>query len=412
MEARPAAAASRGAARRGRAPSRVLPRARRDATDGRAPRGPRVRRLGGRRRRRARRARCASSAPGHADPRHGRAAARRCAAGTARASDRQRRRGPRRSSQTRRAGDLRAASTVDELPDASHAERRLSGASGPSSWLVVPLRAGDRIARRDHVPLDRPRPRLRRARPPGRARAGRPLRAGASRNAQRYDEAQSARALLDTVFADGAGRAWRSLDTDLRFVLLNDRLAAINGRPVDEHVGRTVQRGARRRGRRRRRAARAGHRAPATPMTDVEVVAATARVPRARTRRSSSTAACSASSARSSRRPSATAPQQKVARSEARFRALVDAGADRRRRAGAATRILHANDAFLRMHRARSRERSLGGLTWQSDSRRSAGTTLDDARRRASSSRPAASTPYEKEFTCTATARRCPCCSP
>jgi PAS domain-containing protein len=30
------------------------------------------------------------------------------------------------------------------------------------------------------------------------------------------------------------------LDTNLRFVHLNERLAAINGRPVAEHVGRTV----------------------------------------------------------------------------------------------------------------------------------------------------------------------------
>lgn len=66
-------------------------------------------------------------------------------------------------------------------------------------------------------------------------------------NARLYREAQEAareaneaRALLDTLFATApVGLAF--FDTELRYVRLNDALAEMNGVPVAQHLGRTVQ---------------------------------------------------------------------------------------------------------------------------------------------------------------------------
>src|SRR5436190_10899895 len=59
-------------------------------------------------------------------------------------------------------------------------------------------------------------------------------------NARLYDEAERSLALLDTLFATApVGLAF--FDHELRYTRINDALAEINGRPVDDHLGRTVQ---------------------------------------------------------------------------------------------------------------------------------------------------------------------------
>ena len=59
-------------------------------------------------------------------------------------------------------------------------------------------------------------------------------------NTRLYDEAERSLALLDALFATAPiGLAF--FDHELRFVRINEELAAINGLPVDEHVGKHVQ---------------------------------------------------------------------------------------------------------------------------------------------------------------------------
>jgi PAS domain S-box-containing protein len=59
-------------------------------------------------------------------------------------------------------------------------------------------------------------------------------------NARLYDQAERSLALLDTLFATApVGLAF--FDSDLRFVRVNAALAEINGLPVEEHLGRTLQ---------------------------------------------------------------------------------------------------------------------------------------------------------------------------
>src|SRR3954468_6803791 len=59
-------------------------------------------------------------------------------------------------------------------------------------------------------------------------------------NARLYDEAERSLALLDTLFATApVGLAF--FDHELRYTRINDALAEINGRPVDDQLGRTVQ---------------------------------------------------------------------------------------------------------------------------------------------------------------------------
>ena len=59
-------------------------------------------------------------------------------------------------------------------------------------------------------------------------------------NARLYDEAERARGLLDTLFAS-APVGLGFYDTDLRCVRVNEALAEINGRPVEDHPGRTLE---------------------------------------------------------------------------------------------------------------------------------------------------------------------------
>ena len=51
--------------------------------------------------------------------------------------------------------------------------------------------------------------------------------------------ASEASALFDVV-GEGAPVGLAFLDTDLRFVRINAALCAINGRPAEEHIGRTI----------------------------------------------------------------------------------------------------------------------------------------------------------------------------
>src|SRR3954447_3503877 len=59
-------------------------------------------------------------------------------------------------------------------------------------------------------------------------------------NARLYDRAESSLALLDTLFAT-APVGLGFFDSELRYVRINEALAEINGLPVDEHLGRSVQ---------------------------------------------------------------------------------------------------------------------------------------------------------------------------
>lgn len=57
-------------------------------------------------------------------------------------------------------------------------------------------------------------------------------------NARLYEAAEQSRGLLDNLFTT-APVGLGFLDTELRFVRVNAALAEINGRPIDEHLGRT-----------------------------------------------------------------------------------------------------------------------------------------------------------------------------
>jgi PAS domain S-box-containing protein len=117
-------------------------------------------------------------------------------------------------------------------------EGRLLAELAPSSYLIVPLVAEDAVigamtflatGGRTFAPDDLP---------VAAELAGRCSQA--IRNAQLYDEAVSARVLLDTIF-DTAPVGLCLIDTNLRFVLINERMAAINGQSVDAHLGRTLE---------------------------------------------------------------------------------------------------------------------------------------------------------------------------
>src|SRR3954447_2542975 len=58
-------------------------------------------------------------------------------------------------------------------------------------------------------------------------------------NARLYDEAETARGLLDNLFTT-APVGLALVDQEGRFVRVNDALAEINGRPAAEHLGRTL----------------------------------------------------------------------------------------------------------------------------------------------------------------------------
>ena len=58
-------------------------------------------------------------------------------------------------------------------------------------------------------------------------------------NARLYEEAERSLGLLDTLYSTApVGLAF--LDVEQRYVRVNPALAALNGRPVEEHLGRSV----------------------------------------------------------------------------------------------------------------------------------------------------------------------------
>jgi PAS domain S-box-containing protein len=134
---------------------------------------------------------------------------------------------------------LATVTDIDDTLLETDEERRLIAEMGMTSYLIVPLRLGERtIGAITLISTDPDRLYDDADLPVALELADRCAQAVA--NAQRYDEAQSARALLDTVFAT-APVGLALIDTDLRFVLLNERMAIMSGRPVEQQLGRTMR---------------------------------------------------------------------------------------------------------------------------------------------------------------------------
>ena len=136
------------------------------------------------------------------------------------------------------------------------------------------------------------------------ARAGRALRARRCATRRPTQAAESSRALLDALI-DTAPVGMSFVDTDLRYVLINHHLAAINRVPVVEHLGRADGRGPRRVARRGDAARPAGARDRRRRARPRDPRRRRPRLPRLLRAGRRATAGCSASSARSSRRRSA-----------------------------------------------------------------------------------------------------------
>jgi serine phosphatase RsbU (regulator of sigma subunit)/PAS domain-containing protein len=131
-----------------------------------------------------------------------------------------------------------AALSAGQLPDATPEEQRLYEQVGLVSWLVVPLLAGGRaVGAISFLSTDRERVYTEQDFPVALELADRC--ALAVHNAQLYAESEDARALLSTVFS-AAPVGMALVDVDRRYILLNERLAALNQRPVDAHLGRTI----------------------------------------------------------------------------------------------------------------------------------------------------------------------------
>jgi PAS domain S-box-containing protein len=130
--------------------------------------------------------------------------------------------------------DVRDAARIEIRPDESAVYDRL----GPRSYVIVPLAARGRTLGALTLLSTRP---------------GRHYGAGdmpiamhlarrsslAIDNARLYDTAEKSLGLLDTLFTT-APVGLGFVDTDLRFVRINEALAAMNGLSIDEHLGRTI----------------------------------------------------------------------------------------------------------------------------------------------------------------------------
>ena len=247
---------------------------------------------------------------------------------------------------------------ADDLPDATDEERRLWQRLHPVSWLVVPMRAdGALIGALTLLSTDPARVYDDGDIPVAVELAERCARAVV--NAQRYEAAESARSLLDTVFAT-APVGMSVLDAELRYVLVNERLAEMNGRPVGDHLGRRVLDVLGPAGRPIddlvRRVVETSE-----PVSDVELTAGgraflASYAPVVVEREVLGVIAAVVETTERHR------AQEEIARSEAQFRALVDAavfGVARGRR----DEIRHANDAFLALV-GRDRAELGAGLSW------------------------------------------------
>ncbi|HEV2814403.1 MAG TPA: GAF domain-containing protein, partial [Solirubrobacteraceae bacterium] len=151
------------------------------------------------------------------------------------AADRQA--GVRRAIVERRPAVYPAAPT-GSLPFASTAELRVWERLGAVSFLVVPMEADGRpLGALTFLSTDAARVYGEADFPVALELAERC--AQALRNAQAYEAAESSRALLDALI-DTAPVGMAFVDTELRYVLINRQLAAINGRPVAEHLGESM----------------------------------------------------------------------------------------------------------------------------------------------------------------------------
>ena len=144
-----------------------------------------------------------------------------------------------RSALVHRRPEIYAPAPVEALPFASTAEVRLWEKLAPVSFLVVPLEAdGHPLGALTLLATDPRRVYGEEDFPVALELAERC--AQALRNAQAYEAAESSRVLLDALI-DTAPVGMAFLDSDLRFVLINRHLAAINGHPVEEHFGRSME---------------------------------------------------------------------------------------------------------------------------------------------------------------------------
>jgi PAS domain S-box-containing protein len=114
----------------------------------------------------------------------------------------------------------------------------LPGASGSVSYLVVPLVLGPRRIGALTLLSSEARPAYADADLPVALELAERC-SQALHNAQLYDDATSSRALLDTLFAT-APVGLCVLDTSMRFLLMNERMAELTGRPPAEHLGRRL----------------------------------------------------------------------------------------------------------------------------------------------------------------------------
>src|SRR4051812_42186741 len=130
--------------------------------------------------------------------------------------------------------DVRGGARLEILAEEADLYERL----GPKSYLIVPLAARGRTLGALTLLSTRP----------GRhyTEADMPIAMHLARrsslaidNARLYDAAEKSLGLLDTLFTT-APVGLGFVDTDLRFVRINQALAAMNGRSVDDHIGRTI----------------------------------------------------------------------------------------------------------------------------------------------------------------------------
>ncbi|MDQ3741239.1 MAG: GAF domain-containing protein, partial [Actinomycetota bacterium] len=185
--------------------------------------------------------------------------------------------------------------------------------------------------------------------------------AQALRNAQAYTAAESSRVLLDALI-DTAPVGMAFLDADLRYVLINRHLAAINGREVAEHLGRTMDEMI---GDSRSEATRIVRRVLQTgaAVRDREILDDEGRAflaSYAPVKGDQGTLGVVSAIVETTERHRAAAA---VAKSEARFRALADSGVIGVIH-GRGSEIHHANDAFLDMLGYTQADVASGEFAW------------------------------------------------
>ena len=128
--------------------------------------------------------------------------------------------------------------TGTDASDLTESQRAGVARLGPRSYLIVPLRARGRVIGALTL-LSTREGRHYRDQDLAFAETLGERFALAIDNASLYEAAERSLGLLDTLIATApVGLAF--LDTDRRYVRVNEALAAINGRPVEDHVGRLV----------------------------------------------------------------------------------------------------------------------------------------------------------------------------